>query len=149
MAVGRDFHFGWQVAAPGGRWRTYSTQSSIQPSIQPSTLSSIQSSILPNQPPPRPGVIARSFAEADAAGVIVGPLDGDLDELGAGAREADEGFGTERETARIGGQSGAGRVGVRAFIMAPDGKGQAPSLNQRNPALRVIGADACAAFGFV
>ena len=59
-------------------------QSSTQSSIQPSTLSSIQSSILPNKPPPRAGVIAGGFAEADAAGVVIGPFDRDLDERGAG-----------------------------------------------------------------
>ena len=55
-----------------------------------------------DQSPPRPGIIAGSFAEADSAGVIVGPLDGDLDELGARARETDEGFGAERESTRVG-----------------------------------------------
>ena len=63
-------------------------QSSTQHSIQPSTQPSIQSSILPNQSPPRPRVIAGGFAETDAAGVVVGPFDGNLDELGARAGEA-------------------------------------------------------------
>jgi hypothetical protein len=36
--------FGWQVAAPGGRWRGFS----IQPSIQSSTQSSTQSFLLPS-----------------------------------------------------------------------------------------------------
>ncbi len=37
-----SIHFGWQVAAPGGRWRRFS----IQPSTQSSTQSSIQSSVI-------------------------------------------------------------------------------------------------------
>ena len=53
-----SFHFGWQVAASGGRWRDLSIQSSTQSSTQPSIqsshftpairhLSSIQPSTLP------------------------------------------------------------------------------------------------------
>ncbi len=41
-------HFGWQVAAPGGRWRRFS----IQPSTQSSTQSSIQPSVI-DSPLPR------------------------------------------------------------------------------------------------
>ena len=41
-AIDPVIHFGWQVAAPGGRWRDFSIQSSIQPSTQ----SSIQSSVI-------------------------------------------------------------------------------------------------------
>ena len=76
--------------------------SSMQSSIQASTLSSVQSSILPNQSSPRAGVIAGGFAEADAAGIVVGPFDGNLDELRSCTDKPDEGFGAERETARVG-----------------------------------------------
>ena len=77
-------------------------QSSTQHSIQPSTQPSIQSSILPNQSPPRPRVIAGGFAETDAAGVVVGPFDGNLDELGARAGEAHESLAAEREATGVG-----------------------------------------------
>ena len=52
-----SIHSGWQVAAPGGRWRGFSTQ----PSIQPSTQSSIQSSVIPSAQPEA----ARSARSAD------------------------------------------------------------------------------------
>ena len=40
-------HFGWQVAAPGGRWRRFSIQPSTQSSTQPSIQSSVIDSPLP------------------------------------------------------------------------------------------------------
>jgi len=49
--------FGWRVAAPGGRWRGFSIQSSIQSSTQPSIQTSVIDSARPEE--------ARSARSAD------------------------------------------------------------------------------------